>query len=299
MKKQLLLTILPLILINIKFMGQTPPTPIIQGEIEITNFYVSKSNNIPFKVERQGNYAKLITFNENLEIDKQIVLEGELYYKDEEYGETNKAEFRSFETIYNNYDTYGLTARQCLFTQTLFNEDEKIEFLTGIYSSDGKLKRFEVISENGDLLTTYNLPKEIDNNTDYNYYYNAYTFGTKKYLIVEFYNYDSDADKYFYAFYPAEAGTSTNVKTYQPVKTMAYPNPVNRSEPLTIQLANPASTNTYVELFTINGTRAGRYKINEGEQQFSLPTTKLSAGQYIYHISAGGKRVDSGKVIVK
>jgi Subtilase family len=76
---------------------------------------------------------------------------------------------------------------------------------------------------------------------------------------------------------------------------LVYPNPVTRPLPVTVTVAELG--NQLLQLYNAVGQPVYTRKMNDLSLQ--LPTHHLAPGLYIYHLSAGGKIVARGKLVVQ
>ena len=94
---------------------------------------------------------------------------------------------------------------------------------------------------------------------------------------------------------------SSNVSIESTPKNFAFPNPVRFNQSLTIQLSSSTilSSESYVEMVSLNGSVVSRQPAKTFDNQISVSTRGMSSGQYIYNVISEGKIVDSGKIIVR
>lgn len=209
----------------------------------------------------------------------------------------------------------------CLGTisQTLFNDDDKFEFLLPIlkqtevtsfdeYNGTERTKfgyQFEgckVVSEDGTVLHEIKAPvNDSDNNNsgeNYDYYYNVYIvkLSDKTYLCIE------QSTSEVTPFYEIKKnGNSSSINKVRDVRGMNIrPTIAGRNENITITL-NDGDNDADRELIVtgLNGQLVERRTIPAGENQVEINAGMLRSGMYNFTLQKKGSFVDNGKVIVK
>lgn len=194
-------------------------------------------------------------------------------------------------------------------TQTLFNNDEKWEYIRGTYiytvensesyeRKEWKLTKAEILDEDGKVLTE--IP--TDAITDYPgssqpySYLNVVKMGDNHYILSEK-RAHSSSDLTLTTFYKIIKGNSSGIKFTKMDEIKSYPNPVHPNETFTIEVGeeNVASGN-FIELCDQSGRMVYRQAITSGEVK--VPTLRMK-GMYIYSVVSGGKAISTGKVIVQ
>lgn len=217
-------------------------------------------------------------------------------------------------------------------TQTLFNTDDKYEYLLPVYEwgqprdtlywetswngayeqdyayvyvngSREYLKRrlyysvptsvtTRVMSDDGTVLHT--IPGSVDD---------VFLLGGKTYLVAREVTEVNDygaATAYRITFY--ELGDTPNsikaVRTEESVKF--YPRLARRNESVTIE-TDAATTGQAreVRITSIDGRLVDRVSLPVGETRAQVGTSRLNGGLYNFTVFANGKKVDNGKIVVK
>lgn len=231
----------------------------------------------------------------------------EFCYSPDELEEVNRYE-NSFVSAYYNDDEY----REAIISQTLFNNDEKYEFIVPVmepfarmYYYSGKQSidyqhkaiGYKIVSEDGTELQKIIVNEARDSKISIEAYF--LQFGDKNYFIIERYD-DSD---YPYETYFYEINKNTN--SIQKVREMpgsmrVAPTVANRNEEITISI-NDDNCNVARELIItgVNGKLIERRTIPAGENTFKVNAAMMRSGMYNFTLQKKGEIVDNSKVIIK
>lgn len=197
----------------------------------------------------------------------------------------NLADYKSIGKVYDAYAS---------LTQTLFNDDEKYEFVrevyAGTYEYGADPLRVEIINEDGEVLCV--LPDEII--TDGSYYViglkDGYALAVEKRVEG---GYDGDAMLISYKINKGASGLSLTKLS----ATKAYPNPVNSSNSFTIDVdETKLGASNYVEVVDESGRMMYRAELNGAK--VVVPAHRMR-GMNVFRIVSDGEVVDTGKIIVK
>ena len=196
-------------------------------------------------------------------------------------------------------------------TQTLFNNDEKWEYVRGtfVYTEEEennykrkfyKLTKAEILNENGKSLAT--IPLEAisgrEGSSQPEVWLYIVQMGENYYLYNETEDYKDGEYNSTSVFYKITKGNDdTGVIFTKTASFKSYPNPVRQNETFTIEVGeeNVASDN-FIELCDQSGRMVYRQTITNSEVK--VPTRRMK-GMYIYNIVSGGKAISTGKVIVQ
>lgn len=193
---------------------------------------------------------------------------------------------------------------QATVSQSLFNDDEKFEFLLPIlepttttrydeysYTSETefgyKKKGIKVVSEDGTVLH-----KIIASSDDS--YISIVRISDKTYLSIE-----SDKITSFYEI--KKNGNNSSINKVRDVRGMNIrPTVAGRNENITITL-NDGDKDTERELIVtgVNGQLVERRTIPAGENRLEINAGMLRSGMYNFTLQKKGTFLDNGKVIVK
>lgn len=189
-------------------------------------------------------------------------------------------------------------------SQSLFNDDEKFEFLLPIlepttttrydeysYTAETKFgykeKGIKVVSEDGTVL------HKIIASSDDSYIY-IFRISDKTYLRIE-----SDEIASFYEI--KKNGNNSSINKVRDVRGMNIrPTVAGRNENITITL-NDGDKDTERELIVtgVNGQLVERRTIPAGENRLEINAGMLRSGMYNFTLQKKGTFLDNGKVIVK
>jgi hypothetical protein len=206
--------------------------------------------------------------------------------------------------IRKDYDAEGIFYDYASFTQTFFNDDEKIEYIS--YEAEGEfgsIRQLKIMSEDGATLGV--IPSPIDKLTIEGGYLHAITLGNNKYLLwkVDYIINDNGHqyfDKTYYVYKITTTGNNSISIQKVPSDILAFPNPVKQQEPVTITLGNlELSTGSSVQIADMSGRVIEQKAIAPNEKELRLSTRRWLPGQYIYTVISNNKAIDSGKIIVR
>ena len=217
----------------------------------------------------------------------------------------------------------------CL-TQTLFNSDDKYEYLyfpyelseersgwNGPESPDSEqefyesttyteystfwrysiYKGFNIMSEDGSVLQSITFP----NGFEMTEWINAaiIQISGERYILCQGDMNDSET-LLIYKINRSSVGASVE-QVCAPIKVGVYPNLVNRNQTITIQLSgdNAAKTATDVEVVNMSGQVTDRQTISAGQTQTQIRANKFSTGMNVVNLLQNGKTIGTQRVIVK
>lgn len=304
MKCKLLLSIFLIGVLN-NANAQLNPTETFPGYVErgigngfaISNFY-TYSNSLAYSIEIQGADIEFSLYNDELSLDRTIKLKD--VFETLDYGDYKEGASRLL-GIENPYDGQGLYEHDLLFTQTFFNDDEKLEFIIATHEkkNDGGysfyiVKTLDIVSEDGSILAT--IPNPFPDKMQYTYL-ETFQLNDNKYLVLMSYrdNYSCD-----YACYKINNIGGSSLSVQQVPASFAFPNPVSRHQMITISMADtqlPAGS--YVKVTDMTGKEVVRQQIQQGSENVLISGNRFSGGQYIYTVVANGQIIDKGKLLVK
>ena len=273
-----------------------------------------------------------------------------IYYSDEstyaentvtfEYGEWTEVERREYNYIdlyscgFLNYDSdpsivYNFdTGDGLCLTQTLFNSDDKYEYLhfpneLSDEQSGGKgpvspeqefngsttyteystfwrysiYKGFNIMSEDGSVLQSVTFPNGFEMTEWVRTDIIQISGG---FYILCMGNMGDQTTLLVYKINRSSVGASVE-QVCAPIKVGVYPNLVNRNQTITIQLSgdNAAKTATDVEVVNMSGQVTDRQTISAGQTQTQIRANKFSTGMNVVNLLQNGKTIGTQRVIVK
>ena len=211
----------------------------------------------------------------------------------------------------------------CL-TQTLFNSDDKYEYLyfphelseeydyvdptpdyyeSGTYTEEkifyqySLYKSFNVMSEDGAILQTVTFP----NGFQMADYLDAQVIQ----LSEEFYilcqgEMNDSGTLLIYKINRSSVGASVE-QVCAPIKVGAFPSVANRNQMITIQLSgdNAGNNQTNLQVVDMQGKVMNQQTIPAGQTSTTIPAHRLSNGMNLIKITQGSKTIGTEKVIVK
>ena len=297
-----------------------------------------------------SNYFKVRIFGKQYPRSAYLWKNGFLYmeyninYQDESdysysYGEWTEINRETYQgTHYNgigfvNYDTdpsfvyfFDMGDGVCL-TQTLFNNDDKYEYLQFpcelteeiSYDNDGPsngeeyesntytttktfyqyslYKSFNVMSEDGTILQTVTFPNGFE--------MMEYVAAQIIQLSDEFYilcqgEMNDNATLLIYKINRSSVGASVE-QVCAPIKVGAFPSIANRNQMITIQLSgdNAGNSRTNLQVVDMQGTVLNQQTIPAGQTSTTIPAHRLSNGMNLIKITQGSKTIGTEKVIIK
>ncbi len=225
-------------------------------------------------------------------------------------------------SIYNRADiTYFdyIVDAECsaVISQSLFNDDEKYEFLLpelAVFESSSEnwngnvnttyLHRpigFKIVSEDG--VTLHSLILNEEKNPDMRCYAYVTNLDDKTYLMVNYYASGEENDYDVTRFYEIKKdGSGTNIQKVREMRggMNIRPTVANRDEQITITLDEENSSVARELVVTgVNGQLVGRRTIPAGENTIQVNAAMMRSGMYNFTLQKKGQVVDNGKVIVK
>ena len=240
----------------------------------------------------------------------------EFCYSPDELEEVNRYEDRIVSAYYND-DVYVLEMgheaySQAVISQTLFNNDEKYEFilpvmepLEGMNYYSGKQTiyyeheaiGYKIVSEDGTVLQEIIVNEARDSKINIEAF--VLQFGDKKYFIIERYDGSDYSDTTY--FYEINKNTNSIQKVREmPGSMRVAPTVANRNEEITISI-NDDNCNVARELIItgVNGKLIERRTIPAGENTFKVNAGMMRSGMYNFTLQKKGEVVDNSKVIIK
>ena len=218
------------------------------------------------------------------------------------------------------YEEDGIIA-----SQTLFNNDEKWEFLRPVFAEfadydhyetreedrdgDGeidykqtkyrdKLKAYEVVSENGNVLTTITVPEG-------EYYAPLFINwdGETFFGIAVEKKIEEDEDDYYeeyIAVYNIDKNASSVKKIAETPAMRVSPALANRNSTVNVTLdAETAKNGGELIITDSNGRAIARRRVEAGQTSVPVTTDRMSSGVYNITLTEKGQKVENARIIVK
>ncbi len=173
--------------------------------------------------------------------------------------------------------SYKMGDKYFCTTQTLFNDDDLLEF---IVVGEGF---FSIINENGVVLT-----KEV---FDSPHYFKLFEMSAQNYIVVE-----SD-NNMMSCFYLITKGNNSDLKSVTLSKVTSFPNPAK--DYINIGYDLQGATTGNITISNLSGKMMDKISISSEQKLFRYSTTKLNPGTYVVSVEANGQQLSSEKIIVK
>lgn len=267
--------------------------------------------------------------------DQSVYAEDEVTFEYGEWVEVERSEYSHPQTYsigFTNYDANHTndymweTGDGICLTQTLFNSDDKNEYLhfphelteeytydynepttdqyeSGTYTEEKTYyqyplyKSFNIMSEDGAILQTVTFP----NGFQMVQYVNAQVIQ----LSEEFYilcqgEMNDSGTLLIYKINRSSVGASVE-QVCAPIKVGAFPNLANRDQMITIQLSgdNVGNNQTNLQVVDMQGKVLNQQTIPAGQTSTTIPAHRLSNGMNLIKITQGSKTIGTEKVIIK
>ena len=216
-------------------------------------------------------------------------------------GMENGLGFIDYDSDHHIYENLFIGEHPCL-TQTLFNEDDKYEYLSFPRARTDKwgdynipvCNSFNVMSEDGSILQSVTFPD--------GYELSELVHAQIIKLNEEYYILIADYNKEVFHVYKINRKDTTAVEQVcAPIKVGAFPNLANRNQMITIQLSgdNAGSSQTNLQVVDMQGKVLNQQTIPAGQTSTTIPAHRLSNGMNLIKITQGTKTIGAEKVIVK
>ena len=250
-----------------------------------------------------------------LAIPQEFVSEGSnrLYAHESDYPDENEGlklysnDFQLVKTIRNvdfdsemfswvsyfNYDT-GRGDDIVDITQTLFNSDDKYEYIVGIVDGD-KCTGFKVFSDDGTLVNQLTFPGEYKANGNFFPECSIMKFNNKYYL--EFDAKDYSTENAVQLIYEIKGGTD-GIQLQSIIPMEVSPTVVKKGAPIKVKLGDSEGDKT-ITITDISGKTIQQMTMPESLTEVSVNTANFSAGMNLITISKNGSVLNTVKVIVE
>ncbi len=285
--KQYLLLIAAITMANAA-MAQITPAKTFQNLHVPDNPYTSST--IAYTEQTIGSDVEFTILNDELEPGRTITMRN-VVIPDGDYDVYN----RIVKVLGRHTRNDEIHDEDYAFTQTLFNNDDKLEFIVATINSEYNITQIEVVSEDGTVLAT--IPNPFTKAPS-SAFLSVFELGENKYLTwnYEEYKYNTGDPVVCYKI----TNTSNSLTLQKMPASFAYPNPVSRNQMFTIQLENPVmESGSYVQITDLTGKIVSRHKIENQQNEVTVPVQYLASGQYIYSVVSNEKVQERGKVVVK
>lgn len=202
-----------------------------------------------------------------------------------------------------------------LLTQTLFNSDEKFEYILPKYrfveeveeydnTGDNKADErriynriytsgIEVVSQDGNVVYSFDFGKEYEEEIDIK----VVLWGDKTYLCVGNGKYCETVDMYLLN---RESSNVSLVKTKELKALKLFPSVAKKDSMVTIDLGDKTADNGGVIFVTdVNGRTMYTKRVEAGETSLKLPISGLASGLYVVSLRTPENSFEAAKLVVK
>lgn len=218
-----------------------------------------------YNTHGQYYYDTVRIINSDLQVEKTFTLNLE------EYGYMLPAQIRFFD-----FDAdYINPERDFYYTQTLFNNDSKFEYIRPVYQGGiavgFTVKRYEIVADDGTVTGTITWDEGYYASEDPHIY--LYKFGDKYYINFDLSN-DNDTITVWYKLGPQTQQSITRVEN---VPFSVRPTVAQRGSDITVQLEEGSNAREIVVIDAL-GREMKRIPVVQGHREVRISTSDLSAG---------------------
>lgn len=202
-----------------------------------------------------------------------------------------------------------------LLTQTLFNSDEKFEYILPKYRLVEEVEEYdetgdnnvdvkyiynriytsgiEVVSQDGDVVYSFDFGKEYDDEISIK----VLLWGDKTYLCV---GNKKDYDTCDMYLLKRENSNVSLVKTKELKALKLFPSVAKKESMVTIDLGDKTADNGGMILVTdVNGRTMYTKRVEAGETSLKLPVNGLASGLYVVSLRTPENSFEAAKLVVK
>lgn len=190
------------------------------------------------------------------------------------------------------YDSdYSADPQEFYLSQTLFNNDEKIEYISALQESNEEFSPylgFEIKSETGDILSTINFSSP----QQYEPYMGIIKMNSNVYLVAKCED--------LVEIYRIDNGMSTvqKVKAIEGINIM--PRMPKRHEVVTVELDDVSDESRELQVVNGSGQMVDRIIVPAGQKQVQLNSAHMSPGINIINVKGSDNKTASAqKIFVK
>lgn len=195
------------------------------------------------------------------------------------------------------YDYYNGSFDSSYFyaTQTLFNNDDKYEYMVETLNNEGRATSVSVLNEDGATVSVFDFKDKALQDMEGDGQCIIIGGGDKTMILFYLTDLREPWGEYLAAYSVDKATGAVEHLRTSPAGATVAPTLVNGGEPVEIKLGTPAPTPLAVAVSNVNGALALNAEIPAGSDSLSLPAGNLPAGIYI--VSVAGK--EHTKIIVR
>lgn len=287
----------------------------------------NKEKAVIYTVGDKDNTACLSIYDDELRLEKEIKISDSpvsatLYT----YYYAGESDNRVVENVEKHNDTYYPNIKNlggCYATQTLFNNDDKYEYVMPIVEAleadriineygevtvDGQVLRttgFKVMSEDGSTINTVYLPEGY-----YLQNYDLLTVNDKSYILVAAIHkvntesqseYGGNNIQYnsYNLIYAIDKESSSVKSVSAPIKVTVHPTTPERGTCVDIELEADTIDGGLITVTSASGKVIMNQNIAAGTTHASIDTSSLERGLYIVTVNNGKASRESTKIIIR
>lgn len=220
---------------------------------------------------------------------------------------------------YTNYDTDSGEDVSSWLSQTLFNDDDNLEYVLPVYESLGnpetneydrdndgeideiatsykyKMVGMSIYSEKGDLFQTISFDEALFGAALYEMrYLDAIRVNGRNYILMTL----DEKENYRCLIFEKSASSSRIQKVSLSNGMNVFPRNLHRSDDITVELGEKAKYGCEVQVVNAAGQIVARVPVRPGERQVTFSARGLSKGVNVVNI-VGGDGKESSKIVVK
>lgn len=237
-----------------------------------------------------------------------------------EWVETRENSYDDYEHIsYYDVSSNSDESFSLYFSQTLFNNDEKYEFIVPVYGEfekskdysyeydrdydgeidaiyetyDAKRIGFDVVNQDGNVLCS--VRPTIPDGYKFDEYPTLLIIGGKRYLVTEAWEYDGSG--YEYTFYLIDPNSTSLQQVGQPLTASVFPTMPRNNDVINVELDGNDKPGEIVVTNT-KGQTVYKQKVAAGERRVQINSRRLNNGLNIITVNNGDEK-QNFKVIVK
>ena len=179
-------------------------------------------------------------------------------------------------------------------TQTLFNNDEKIEYVRRIYDSNdrSKVKAYTIVNEDDEVLATIDTPADNVLSSP-----RILKWSDKHYFVIFSYTADYIPSLDIYLI---EKETNSVRKVNAAPLMSVMPALVERNSTVNVTLdAETVKNGGELIITDSNGRTVGRSYVEAGQTSVPVTTDRMGSGVYNITLTEKGQKVENARIIVK
>lgn len=183
-------------------------------------------------------------------------------------------------------------------TQTLFNDDEKYEYVRYIEDNiDDGSNVIQIVSEDGTILQTLRLPEGTGLSWDDGSYYIVSFDKDNNYFVASHYRSDRKYEKWFYKITKNPSDPSAVSVATTPIKLNVSPRLASRGAPIKVE--SKSGSMRQVVVTDAAGKVVYDARPAEGQRTVKIDSYRLGHGLNVVNVKHADGSVESCKILVK